>query len=61
MSNISISNLLPNDTEIISTLSGEEMESISGGNILIYGGPVVIGFVAGTAIRMGLERLWKLF
>ncbi len=55
MSKISIATLQPISDESISPLSVEEMERISGGNILIYGGPIVAGFAVGTAIRMGID------
>jgi hypothetical protein len=55
MSKISITNLQPIGDEYISPLSVEDMESIAGGNIAIYGGPIVVGFAVGTAIRMGID------
>jgi hypothetical protein len=55
MSNISITTLQPTSDENISVLSVEEMESISGGNVLIYAAPIVIGFAVGTGIRMGID------
>jgi hypothetical protein len=57
MANISISTLQPAGDENIDMLSIEEMEDIAGGNILIYGGPIVVGFAVGTAIRMGIDKL----
>lgn len=38
-------------------LSAKEIDDVSGANILIYGGPIVVGFAVGTAIRMGIDKL----
>jgi hypothetical protein len=57
MSNISITTLSATDEESINQLSGNEMRDVAGGNILIYGGPVVVGFAAGTLIRLGVDKL----
>jgi hypothetical protein len=41
----------------VRALSTEEIDHVSGGNILIYGLPVVGGFMLGTAIRKGVDAL----
>ena len=36
-------------------LTDSEVDAVSGANILLYGGPVVAGFLVGTGIRMAVD------
>jgi hypothetical protein len=41
----------------VRALTDSEVDGVSGANILIYGGPVVAGFLVGTGIRMAADAL----